>query len=58
MDKVIFFPTSSENKRWYNTITWNYGLNYNNTERDYYKSVEIDSSFHWEMNEDNTLQKI
>ena len=51
------FPTSSENKRWFNTITWNYGLNYSNTERDYYKSVEIDSAFHWEMNEDSTLKK-
>ena len=51
------FPTLSENKRWYNTITWNYGLNYSNTERDYYKSVEIDSSFSWEMNEDSTLKK-
>ena len=51
------FPTESEKKRWYNTITWNYALNYTNTERDYYKSVEIDSSFYWEKNADNTLKK-
>jgi len=52
-----FFPTESENKRWYNTITWNYALNYTNTERDYYKSVEVDSSFYWERNADSTLKK-
>ena len=51
------FPTESEKKRWYNTITWNYALNYTNTERDYYKSVEIDSSFYWEKNADSTLKK-
>ena len=51
------FPTESEKKKWYNTITWNYALNYTNTERDYYKSVEIDSSFYWEKNADSTLKK-
>lgn len=50
------FPTISEKKKWFNTITWNYGLNYTNTDREYYKSVEIDSSFNWEMNADNTLK--
>ena len=48
--------TISEKKKWFNTITWNYGLNYTNTDREYYKSVEIDSSFNWEMNADNTLK--
>ncbi len=31
-------------------------MNYTNTDREYYKSVEIDSSFNWEMNADNTLK--
>ena len=36
-----FFPSSAATKRWYNTITWNYGLNYTNTNRDYYESDSI-----------------
>jgi len=51
------FPTESEKKKWYNTIAWNYALSYTNTERDYYKSVETDSSFYWERNADSTLIK-
>jgi len=43
------FPTNAAKKRWYNTITWNYGLNYTNTNRHYYESVEIDSAvFAWD----------
>ena len=45
--------TSAKNKKWYNTITWNYGLSYTNTSRDYYESVEIDSSYYWRKNSDD-----
>ena len=52
------FPTLSEHKKWYNKIAWNYTLNYTNTERNYYKSVETDSSFSWERHDtDSTLKK-
>ena len=51
------FPTTSDHKKWFNTITWNYGLNYTNTEREYYESVEIDSAFYWEMDGNSTLKK-
>jgi len=52
-------PTSATKKKWYNTITWNYGLNYNNKDRDYYESVFIDSAtgFGWmdsTLNEQNS----
>ena len=42
-------PTLAKDKKWYNTITWNYGLSFNNKDRDYYESVYIDSSnsFGW-----------
>ena len=50
------FPTSATKKRWYNTITWNYGLNYTNKNRDYYESVEIDSAiFGWERDSTGKL---
>ncbi|MFL2983706.1 MAG: putative LPS assembly protein LptD [Candidatus Neomarinimicrobiota bacterium] len=43
------FPSTATKKKWYNTITWNYGLNYTNTNRKYYESVETDSAlFEWE----------
>ena len=51
------FPTTSDHKKWFNTITWNYGLNYTNTEREYYESVEIDSAFYWGMDGNSTLKK-
>ena len=42
------FSTTAIDKKWFNTITWNYGLNYSNIERVYYESVEIDSNiFSW-----------
>ena len=42
-------PTTATDKKWFNTITWNYGLSFNNKDRDYYESVYIDSSdsFSW-----------
>ncbi len=47
-----FFPTTANTKKWYNTITWNYGLNYTNTNRKYYESDSIQindsiSDFDW-----------
>ena len=43
------FPTAAKDKKWFNTIAYNYGLNFNNKDRDYYESVFIDSSdsFGW-----------
>ena len=44
-------PTKAIEKKWYNTITWNYGLSFTNTDRDYYQSTLIDSStstFGWD----------
>ena len=50
------FPTSATKKKWYNTITWNYGLNYTNKNRDYYESVQVDSAqFKWERDTSGTL---
>ena len=50
------FPTNATKKRWYNTITWNYGLNYTNKNRDYYESVETDSAmFGWERDSTGML---
>ena len=50
------FPTSATKKKWYNTITWNYGLNYTNKNRDYYESVQVDSAqFKWERDSSGTL---
>ena len=37
------FPTGSTKKRWYNTINWNYGLNFNDQTKTYYESVQNDS---------------
>ena len=49
-----FFPTTAINKKWYNTITWNYGLNYTNVERVYFESIESDSNqFFWSENQKN-----
>ena len=43
------FPTTAKDKKWFNTIAYNYGLNFNNKDRDYYESVEIDSAtFGWD----------
>ncbi len=53
-----FFPTLAEKKKWYNTITWNYGLNYTNKDRDYYESVQIDTNkFDWDKDTTGTLIK-
>ena len=42
------FPTSATKKKWYNTIGWNYGLTFENRNRDYYQSVESESMiFDW-----------
>ena len=52
------FPTEAKNKKWYNTITWNYGLNYTNTNRDYYESVKIDSAkYIWNRDSSDALIK-
>ena len=52
------FSTSAEIKKWYHTITWNYGLNYTNKDRDYYQSVTIDSNkYDWERNSNGILIK-
>jgi len=52
------FSTTAIDKKWFNTITWNYGLNYSNIKRVYYESVEIDSNmFSWK-NEDLVENKI
>ena len=49
------FSTTAIDKKWFNTITWNYGLNYTNIERVYFESVEIDSNvFSWK--DDNLLE--
>ena len=43
------FPSNSIKKNWYNNITWNYGLNYNSKNREFYESSFIDSlnNFSW-----------
>ncbi len=43
------FPSTAVKKNWYNNITWNYGLNYNNKNREFYESSFIDSlnDFSW-----------
>ena len=52
------FSTTAIDKKWFNTITWNYGLNYSNIKRVYCESVEIDSNiFSWK-NEDLVENKI
>jgi len=52
------FPTSAGVKKWYHNITWNYGLNYTNKNRDYYQSVQVDSNvYKWERNSDGELIK-
>lgn len=49
-----FFPTTAIDKKWYNTITWNYGLNYTNVQRFYFESIESDSNqFFWSDNQKN-----
>ena len=50
------FPTSAETKKWYNNITWNYGLNYTNKDRNYYQSMQIDSNkYDWERDSEGML---
>ena len=50
------FPSNAAKKKWYNTITWNYGLNYTNKNRDYYESVQVDSAlFQWERDSSGVL---
>ena len=53
-------PTTAKNKKWYNNITWNYGLNFTNKDRDYYESKEntINDStivFQWSKQENGEL---
>ena len=48
------FPTSATKKSWYNNINWNYGLSFNNQDKDYYESYQIDSAqYSW-----NTSDKL
>ena len=49
-------PTTAIDKKWYNNITWNYGLNFTSKDRDYYESEahNIDDStivFQWQGND-------
>ncbi len=45
------FPSNALNKKWYNSINWNYNFNFNNQEKNYYESIKVDSSnFSWEPN--------
>ena len=46
-------PTTATNKKWYHNITWNYGLNYTNKDRQYYESQWVDSTetYDWERDE-------
>ncbi len=49
-------PTSATSKRWYNNITWNYGLNFTERIREYYESEQIilndsTNSFQWIMDQ-------
>jgi len=53
-----FFPTSANKKKWYNTISWDYGLNYTNKDRDYYESEKIDSVFVWTRDSSGALMKM
>ena len=46
-------PTTATDKKWYNNVTWNYGLNFTSKDRDYYESeaYSIDDSttaFQWQ----------
>ena len=43
-------PTTATKKKWYNTITWNYGLNFTNKERDYF---EVTDSLKWNPDKQN-----
>ncbi len=52
------FPSTATKKKWYNNINWNYGLNFNNQDKDYYESYQIDSAqFSWDTN-DKRINKI
>ena len=51
-------PTTATNKKWYHNITWNYGLNYTNKDRQYYESQWVDSTeiYDWKRDKDgNTI---
>ena len=37
-------PTTATDKKWYHNITWNYGLNYTNKDRQYYESQLVPST--------------
>ena len=54
------FPSTALNKKWYNNINWNYSLNFNNQEKNYYESIQIDSSnFSWKTdNEKNKKDNV
>ena len=52
------FPTTATKKKWFNTIKWNYGLNYTNNSRDFYESIQIDSTaYGWNRDSLGTLVK-
>ena len=51
------FPSTATKKKWYNNINWNYGLNFNNQDKDYYESYQIDSAqFSWDTNDKRNKQ--
>lgn len=54
-------PTDSKNKKWYNTITWNYGLNFTNKNRKYFESNQLDTNtFSWtedSLTKDHNLEQ-
>jgi len=52
-------PTTATDKKWYNTINWNYTVNYNRKTRGYYESVSLDTSdtFIWDQDSLGNLMK-
>ena len=52
------FPSTASNKRWYNTITWSYNMNFSNIDRDYYESVNSDSNtYSWARDDAQSIIK-
>ena len=55
-----FIPTKASDKKWYNTVAWNYGLNFTSKDRSYYNSeaYSINDSttvFQWNESENGDL---
>ncbi|MEE2765764.1 MAG: putative LPS assembly protein LptD, partial [Candidatus Neomarinimicrobiota bacterium] len=49
-------PTIAKDKKWYNNITWNYGLNFTSKDRNYYESEtysinDSTTGFQWQKND-------